>query len=265
MWVGALAALCVPALAGEDEPKSADEIIAKYVEAIGGRKKLDSVNTMKSSGKLVMGGGIEAPLVIENKRPDKVRFEFTFQGMTGTQAFDGTVGWFVMPFMGKPDPEKMSDDQLKAMREQAEFDPNPLIDYAKKGHKAELIGKDDVDGTDAYKIKLTREDGSVEYHYFDAEYFIPLKVEGKREFQGTEIEYSVTFGDYKEVDGMMIAHKVMPQGGMGGTLTFEDVELNVPIDEARFRMPEVKRDDAEKKADEGEKEGKKEADDESDS
>lgn len=234
--------LCWSPPARADDLKTADEIIAKHIEAIGGRKKLDAVKTAKMSGKMVMQGGMEAPLAIEFKQPNKVRVEFTFQGMTGVQAFDGETGWFVMPFMGKTDPEKMPPDLVEEIEDQADF-AGPLVDYKKKGHEVELVGKDEVEGSDVYKLKVTKKSGNVEYHFLDAEYFLTIQMKGKRKIQGTEIEFEVLSGDYKDVDGLMLAHSIEQRmvGGMGGaTMVFEKVELNVDIPDDRFVMPEVK-------------------------
>lgn len=238
--------LCVligaPPFVQADEPKTADEVIAKYIEAIGGRKAIDAVKSMRVTAKLTMGGGMEAPMVMESKRPNKMRVEFTFQGMTAIQAYDGKIGWSIMPFAGKTEPEKMPPDQVEMFENQADMD-GPLVDYKKKGHQVELMGKDEIEGSDVYKLKLTRKNGNVEYHYLDVEYFIPIKMEGKRKFQGTEIDFAVVFGDYKEVNGLLIAHSIQPQGGGmgGGSVTLEKVEMNVPMPDERFAMPEVKK------------------------
>src|SRR2546430_8308652 len=100
-------------------------------------------------------GAMEMPVTMMKARPDQMRMDFTVQGMTGTQAYDGTTGWTVMPFMGKKEPEKMSEDMLKDMKDEADFD-GPLFDYKTKGNKVEYIGKEDVQGSPAYKLKLDR-------------------------------------------------------------------------------------------------------------
>lgn len=232
---------CAARPVAADELKTADEIVAKYIQAIGGREKMDAIKTIKSTGKSVFQGGMEASLAIEFKRPNKVRIEFTFQGMTGTQAFDGESGWFIMPFTGKTDPEKMSPDQVKEMESQADFD-GPLVDYQKKGHKLELMGKDEAEGSSAYKLKVTKKNGDVEYHFLDAEQFLPIKVAGKREFQGMQMDYEVAFGDYKAVAGMLFAHSIRQKAGQMGenTMIFEKVEANAPIEDERFVMPKPK-------------------------
>jgi hypothetical protein len=221
-------------------PETADDVIARYIEAIGGRAKLDAVKTIRMAGKAAGMGGMELPMTLEFKRPQMLRIEFSMQGMTGVQAFDGTVGWFLLPFAGRTEPERMPSDMIDIIADQADFD-GPLVDYAKKGHQVELVGKDDLEGSEVFKLKVTKKNGNVEYHFLDAEHFIPLQLEGKRSFQGTEMPYTIKFGDYKEVGGLLLAHSVT-QGGMGGDMKFEKIEINVDLPDERFKMPEVKTD-----------------------
>lgn len=219
--------------------QTVDDVLAKHYEALGGLDKLKKIQTMRMTGKMQMGPGMEAPFTMEKKRPGMSRLEFTFSGMTGIQAFDGKNGWAVMPFMGKKDPEQMSDDDAKEMADQADFD-GALIDWKAKGHTVELMGKEAVEGADAYKLKLTKKSGEVEYYYMDAETYLPIKEEGKRKIRGTEVEGESTLGDYKEVSGIMVPFSMT--NGMKGsdhkqTMTFDKVEIDVPLDDARFVMP----------------------------
>ncbi len=234
--------LCPMAKAFGGEVKTADEAIAKYIEAVGGREVIDSLKSMRMTGKTVMMGGMEAPITIEFKVPKKLRIDFTFQGMTGTQAFDGTTGWFIMPFMGKTDPEKMSADQVEEILDQADVS-GPLVDYKGKGHQVELVGMDEIQGSPTYKLKVTKKNGRVEYHHLDAEYFLTVAVKGKREFQGTEMDFEVIQSDFKKVEGFMVAHSIeQKMGGVGmTTMIIEKVELNVEIPDDRFTMPEVEK------------------------
>jgi len=231
---------CAPGF-GADAPKSADDLIGKYVDAIGGRKAIDSIHTIRFVGKTIVGGGIEAPLTVSKMRPNKIRTEIEFQGMKLVTAFDGTTGWMISPFAGKTDPEKMGEAQLKILLDQADFD-GPLIDYKKKGNKVELMGEDEIEGTPTYKLKVTKKSGSVEYYHLDKEYFILLARTSKFEFQGSEIESEEHFGDYKPVGGRLFAHSIESKAGMmgGGTVTFDKIEVNPKIDSNRFVMPKVK-------------------------
>jgi len=218
-----------------------DEILNKNTEARGGLEKLQKVKSMRFNGKLSMGG-MEAAFSMSKKRPEMVKMEFTIQGMTGVQAYDGTTGWMVMPFMGKKDPEAMSGDALKEFKDQADFD-GPFIDYAKKGNKVELLGKTDVEGTPTYKVKLTTKEGNETTVYIDAETFLEVKMEAKRKMQGQEIEGETTLGNYQEVEGLLIPFSIeMKAKGApaGQTITIDKAEINVDLEDASFKMPAVK-------------------------
>jgi len=226
-------------LAPVSRAQTVDEVLAKHFEAMGGLDKLKALKSVRITGTMALGPGMDAPFTIERKRPGKRRLEFQVQGMTGVQAFDGDKAWSVMPFMGKKDPEAASDEDSKAAREDADFD-GPLVDYKTKGHTVELAGKEPVEGADAYKIKITKKNGDVEYWYLDAETYLLVKQEGKVKRRGTEVEGEGTFSDYKDVDGYMMAY-TMEQGVKGSPqkqrLSFSKIELNVPLDDARFAMP----------------------------
>jgi outer membrane lipoprotein-sorting protein len=215
-----------------------DEILAKNIEAKGGADKLRALQSVKLTGKLKMGP-MEAPFVMLRSRPEKMKMEFTIQGMTGIQAYDGTSGWSVMPFMGKKEPEAMTADVMKEFKEMADFDGS-TFDYAKKGHKVELLGKGDVEGTPAYKLKLTTKDGNESTIYIDAETFLEVKVEGKRKMQGQEIEAETIIGNYQEFDGLLfpMSLDMKAKGAPAGqSFIFEKVEINPKIEDSAFKMP----------------------------
>ncbi len=228
--------------------QTVDELIAKNIEARGGLEKMKAVQSLRMSGKMSMGPGMEAPMTLEMKRPRNLRMEFTIQGMTGIQGYDGKTGWSVMPFQGKKDPEPMSPDELKMIEEQADMD-GPLVDYKAKGHKVELVGKEKVEGSDAWKIKLTLKDGTVQYAFLDADSFLEIKQEMKRTIRGSEVEFESTLGDYKEVAGLLIPHSI--QSNAKGrpekqNLIIDTIEVNPTLDDARYRMPAVSKTEAPK-------------------
>ena len=233
----ALGLLLAPAV----HAQTVDEILGKHFEAQGGVEKLKALNTMRITGSMTVGQGMEAPIVMERKRPGRQRIEFTFQGMVGAQAFDGEQAWSLMPFMGKKDPELASEEDTKLQKEDADFD-GPLLDWKAKGHTVELAGKEPVEGAEAFKLKVTKKNGNVDYYYIDAETYLLVKQEGKRKRQGTEFEGESFFSDYKDVSGYMLPYSI-EQGAKGAPqrqkMTFTKIELNVPIDDARFRMPAV--------------------------
>jgi outer membrane lipoprotein-sorting protein len=219
-----------------------DEILAKNVEARGGAEKLKALKSFKATGKLSLPGGMEAPLVVTQKRPNMMRLDFTFQGMTGTQAFDGTNGWMLMPFLGKKDAEPMPAEAVKEFKIQADFD-GPLDNYKEKGHTVELLGKADIEGTSAYKLKLTTKEGTESVRYIDADSFLEIRSEAKMKIQGQEVESETTIGNYQEIGGMLfpMSMESKPKGAQAGqSITLEKIELNVDLGDDTFKMPAKK-------------------------
>jgi hypothetical protein len=228
------------ALAGTAPAQTVDEIVAKHHEAIGGAAKIKALKSVRMTGKLGFGPGIEAPAVMEFK-DGKFRLDATIQGMTLSQAYDGKEGWQVIPFQGNKNAERMSPDETKDAQEQADFH-GPLIDTKAKGHSVELAGEDKVEGADAYKLKITLKNGDIRYAFIDKESFLSVKSEAKRKIRGTEVETESFEGDYKEVGGLLFPHAFEsgPKGAPSAQrqkITIEKIELNAPIEDARFVMP----------------------------
>lgn len=235
----ALALLSAVSLQAADP--TVDEILAKNAAARGGLEKLKALQSVKLTGKMTLGGGMEAPISMTKKRPEMMRLDFTLQGMTGTQAYDGANGWMVMPFMGKKDAEPMSADALKEVKDMADFD-GAFIDYAKKGYTVESLGKADVEGTPAYKLKVVR-DGQETIVYIDADSFLQLKSDAKRKMQGQDVESETIFGNYQEFGGVLFPMSVeMKVKGMPAaqTITFDQVEINPALADDTFKMPAKK-------------------------
>jgi len=227
--------------------QTVDEVIAKSFEARGGLDKLKAIQAVRMTGKMTIGP-MEAPIVIETKRPASLRMDVTVQGALAVQAYDGTTAWGISP-MGTGRAERVPPEAARQMAYQADLD-GPLVDYEAKGHRVELVGKEKVEGRDAFKLKVTRKDGQVEYYFLDAGSWLPVRVEGRQTVRGTEIEGEGTIGDYKKVAGFLWPHFI--QNGAKGrpekqTITIEKVEVNPTIDDTRFRMPAATPSEAPKK------------------
>lgn len=235
--LGAVALAMVVAIPASAQ--TADEIIAKSQEAQGGLAKLKAVQSVRMTGKMTVGPGIEAPVVLEMKRPRSLRLDLSIQGMTITQAYDGTTGWMINPLSGRTDPEPLPSEVTKLVEEQADMD-GPLMDYQAKGSTVEFLGKDKAEGTDCYKLKLTLKNGDVRTFYIDTDSYLLVKLESKTKMRDTDQLGETIIGDYKEVAGMMMAH-FMDSGQAGQAqrqkMTFDKIEVDVTIDDARFKMP----------------------------
>jgi hypothetical protein len=237
-----LAFACVAALAAHASAQTADEIVQKFIKTVGGMEKIQAIKSLRRVGKYNGGGGFEAALVEENRRPNLVRQEFVIQGMTGVTAYDGRVGWKIEPWNGKKDAEALSEEEMKTVIEDSDLD-GPLVNYKQKGVKVEYVGMDEVEGTDTYKLKVTLASGDVRIYYMDTDYFVPIKIDTKRMVRGAEREYETILGDYKEVGGWYVPFSV--ESGVKGSpfrskITYEKIEANVPLDDSRFARPAVK-------------------------
>jgi outer membrane lipoprotein-sorting protein len=234
----AVAAALGTLYAGPGAAQSLDDVLDKHYEAIGGLNAWRGIQSVKLSGTMVMmGGAMEAPITIMQKRPAMSRVEFMVQGMQGVQAYDGETAWIQMPFMGSPDPEPAPADMVSQMKEQADLD-GPLVGWEEEGHTLELIGKEDVEGTETYKVKVTHDSGDISYYYLDSEYYLPIKVTAVRTLQGAESEITTILGDYKEVQGLVLPFSIEVSSPMGPqVISFETIEVNVSLDDAIFSMP----------------------------
>lgn len=219
--------------------QTADEIIGKYLKTIGGMEKLQAIKTMRLVGKFNGGGGFEAVLVEEHRRPNMVREEFALQGLTGINAYDGKMGWKIEPWNGKKDAEPLGEEEMKSIIEDADFD-GPLINYQEKGNRVEFVGMDEFEGTDAYKLKVTQKNGDERYYFMDVDTGVPIKIEIKRFVRGAPQEYEISLGDYKQVAGVYMPFYVEsgPKGSQNRSkVTWEKIEPNVTLADSRFVKP----------------------------
>ena len=223
----------------EASAQTVDDIIKKNIDAHGGLQKIKAVKSIKVTGKVLPAGlGQDVPIIVQQKRPNFVRIDVTFQGKTQTQAYDGTTAWKTDPFQGSSEPEKVAGEELKDILEQSDMDGS-MVDYKEKGHTVELMGKEDLEGTPVYKIKLTLKNGDIRYIYLDAENYLELKITSKRQIPGGEAELENHLSNYKPVKGIMMAHSIenKVKGQTVSQITFDTVEMDVPIDDAIFKMP----------------------------
>lgn len=220
--------------------QSVDDLVKKNIKARGGYKNLKAIKSIKMTGKFLTGG-FEAPFIYRAKRPNFLRIEITIQEQKIIQAYDGKTAWWVFPFQGITEPQPQPEDRAEDAALRADID-GALVDYKKKGHKIELLGKEDVEGTEAYNLKLTYKNGRTINIFLDAENYLELKTFVKVTRQGREFEVDSFSGDYKEVGGVMIPHS--QEDKVGGVtneqVIIDKVELNVEIDDAVFKMPEKK-------------------------
>jgi hypothetical protein len=235
------AALAVSAVFALDESQpTVEELVSKNIEAKGGAAALRDLQTVRFTGKLlVQQGQIQLAYMQIKKRPDESRTEASLQGMTQIEAYDGKEGWRVSPFFGRRDPERMSADDVKALVEDAELD-GPLVDWQAKGNTVEYLGTEDVDGTPAHKLKVTRKNGDVSFVYLDPDHFLEIRILTQRTRHGAYEEVEIDLGDYEKAGGAFVPTSI--EFGRKGApdkqrIIIDKVEANVPVDDTIFHFP----------------------------
>jgi hypothetical protein len=228
------------------QAQTADEIIANYFENTGGIEKWKTLQGIKMSAK-VNQGGMEIPLEIFQLKDGRQMTSINFQGKEIKQGvFDGTTLWstnFQTMKGEKSDAESTENFKLDI----GDF-PDPFLNYKARGYKVELLGKESVEGSETFKIKLTKKpikvDGkqtdNIVYYYFDAENFVPIMMEQEVNSGPAKGMISQsTMSDYQEVSGLMMPFS-MAQGikGQGSQpISITKIELNPKVDAAVFAMP----------------------------
>jgi hypothetical protein len=219
-----------------DDPKSPDEIINKYIDAMGGKDKLASTKSVYEEDSLNQGGfKIPVKVWIMNKKA--MRVEFTFNGMTGYQVIRTDSGWGYNPLAGQTVAEPMTTNEVKSSKTELDIETS-LVNYKEKGYKASYEGKDQTEGSESYKIKITITDSLSETYYIDPDTYLVIQVKTKGTINGKTQEQTTTLTDYKKTpDGYMVPME--SNASNMGDLKVYSVKINSPIDDKIF-SPRVK-------------------------
>ena len=218
-----------------------DEIVARHVEACGGLKKIRSIQTLREKGRITAGANRQALVTRELKRPNRIRFEFTVQGVTGVFVSDGEQGWKMSPFEGNTGPTPLTDEVVREAAEQGDFE-GPLVDWKAKGHQVELVGREAVGDRETYKLKLTLKSGAIRYEYLDVKTYYRLRTDSTREMRGHPVQIKATFGDYRKAKGVLFPHRIDVEAeGRPQRLSVvvEKIEVNPPLSDALFEMSDL--------------------------
>lgn len=213
-----------------------EEVLANYFEVTGQETLLASKNS-KSTGKMIQMG-MEIPFVQHAAAPNKFHLAATFQGMTLIQTYNGTEGWSLNPFAGQTEPQPMGEDELKAMKVQADYE-GMLWNWKEKGYVATLEENEEVEGADCYVVKLVSEEGDIYTNYIDAENYVAIKLYAKVKIRGQEIEQNTFMSNFQEGDGFIFPGKIETKanGQITSTIVLETTELNVELDSTFFDKP----------------------------
>ena len=233
-----LGAICASLVCGQ----TAEELVRRNLDAKGGIEKIKAIKTLRMSGK-VQQGSFTADIGEDAMAPNLLRQNFTVQGMTAVQAYDGKIGWKISPFEGRKDAQLVGEEELRDLIEDADI-YGPLVDYQARGTKVEYIGHDTVDGDDVYRLKVTLKNGDLYYYYLDPETFLEIRIESVRYIRGSVQEDFREPGSYKEAGGIYFPFSYetgSKQNPLNTTkLTVDKIEVNVPLEKSHFQMPENK-------------------------
>jgi outer membrane lipoprotein-sorting protein len=223
--------LFVPAVASA---QTADEVIAKNIAAKGGVEKLKAVQTLRQTGRIDIQPGMSATVTISAKRPNMSRQEISIMGQTIVMMFDGKAAWMINPMMGSAEPQPAPEAQVEMIKDQSNFDGD-LVDYKAKGHTAEFVGEETVDGKKVLHVRLSRKALPVQDYYFDAATFLETKLSTDIPSVG---KTEINFGDFRQVEGLTMPFSVknIAQGVVVATITFDKIEINPKLDDAIFRI-----------------------------
>lgn len=223
---------------------TADEIIARNVEARGGAEKLHALAVLKRSGRLVIPGmRLELKVVEWKAAAGAYRQEVTLQGLTAVQAYDGHEAWQVQPFEGRKDPSRMSADEAKGFALAADIE-GPFVAYRAKGHSVEYLGTEDVDGTPAYALRVHLKWGDEATYWIDPDTWMVIRELDRQTIRGAEQLVETDYGEYEKVAGVYVP-MTEEQGPKGSDASrrqkfvYDLAEANVPVPPGAFAFPDA--------------------------
>jgi len=211
--------------------QTVDEVVDKYIASLGGKEKLMSLKTVKMEGSMSVQG---TDLTITATRSHMVgmRMDIEVMGMSNYQVANTTKGASFWPVQGMDAPQDMDPEQYKSVSNQLDLH-GALCNYKEKGNTVELLGKETIDGTEAYKLKVTHKNGVESTYFIDAKTGRLIKTTGKAKVQGEEMEVSSTYSDYKQnADGYWFAYSVTQ---MQGTIVYDKISTNIPVEDSLFK------------------------------
>jgi len=212
-----------------------DDILKKHYEARGGLKNIKAVQTIQTTGKIMMMGK-EYPTTIYQKRSGGFRSDMTMGKVNIVQAYDGKAGWQIIPMAGTLDPIDIIGKELQSIKEQADLD-GYLVDWKDKNYKLELVGKESLKEKPVYHFKIIRQDTTEHHIYLDEKTYLLVQETDKMKMMGKEMEIITSFGDYRKVDKLMMSFTQEVGGAMPQKIQFEKIVFNQPISDSLFTKP----------------------------
>ena len=211
------------------QAQTADEVINKHIDSLGGKENIEKIQNVVMEGSLTIQGAPIA-VIITQVQGKLSRQDINAMGMKGYDFVSDKEGWTFMPFQGMQKPEPKTAEDVKESQSDLDI-AGSLYNYAAKGHKVELLGKEDVEGTECHKIKLTLATGKEVTYFIDPISYLVVRTKEKKKFNGQEMELSVDYSDYKNVEGVKMAYSITQPFG---TVVMSSIKANQTIDEKLY-------------------------------
>lgn len=224
-----------PATDSKTALPTADQILDKYVQAMGGKTAIEKQTSRVSKGSFeIPAVGATGTAEIFEKAPNKSAAIINIPGFGVVQeGFDGKTAWAQDPQSGL---REKAGAELGAAKLDGEF--YKPIKLKQLYPKIVVKGKDKVGDKDVYVVEATPTESSTETWYFDAQSGLLLRLDAEREGPQGKQAIQTFLEDYKDIDGVKLplsVRQVTPQFTI--TIKIEDVKSNVPIDDAKFKKP----------------------------
>lgn len=213
--------------------QSLEEIVKNYSAAMKS-DKLASVKTIKITGKM-SAMGMEIPVTMLMKNPNKIKVTYSISGQEMVSVFDGEKGYSISPLTGSSAPVEITGDQLESVKKNSPFN-NELLSYFKSG-KLTLEGEENVNNKPAFKLKAAVGASPVTM-YIDKSTYQLVKTSSTASQMGQSMNVDSFMSDYFETDGVVLPKKTtaMTNGMEAGVITFDKVEVNIPVDDSVFKV-----------------------------
>jgi hypothetical protein len=220
--------------------QTAEELVAKNLAARGGAAALDAIESVKFDGTVIFPGDFQLTYAEVRTRGGDVRVDMALQGLTLVQGWDGRTGWRINPFEGRKDAERMSDDEARSLADTGSI-RGPLQRAASLGSTVTYLGREDFDGTNAYKLKVTEKDGDEFVYLLDPDTMLEVKMIETRRIRGAQLVFEYEFGDYEKVAGvyfpMSVESWAAGQGNSRQRTIIASGTANVPAPASLFALP----------------------------
>jgi len=213
--------------------QSLDEIVKNYSVAMKS-DKLAGVTSIKISGKM-SAMGMEMPMVMFMKNPNKIKVTYSFNGQDMVSVFDGEKGYMINPMMGSSDPVELTGDQLIQVQKNNTF-RNELLNYFKNGQLT-LEGQENVNDKPAFKLKVNVGSSPI-YMFLDKGSYMLVKTNTTVDQMGTSMNVDSYMTDYVDIDGVVLPKKTtaMANGMEAAVITFDKIEVNIPMEDSVFKV-----------------------------